>query len=189
MNSFADLEPSPYADSIYYADLFKINNRVWMITGCGKSTAAMIATNYEKTADLARDGVAIIRNNNILYGCWDIGSINKDQNKNKELHESHKIDYIAHCLTQKESEEVYSNTVSLFEIDNKHLSILLSDYEYPAFMASRLFSLQKYKWLIDPIRRFNRFIELTTGVTSIKFFIVPWMPNTEDRASLYLNYL
>ena len=75
-NPFSHLEMSKNADSIYYADLFKINNKICMITGFGKSQAARIAINKNNEADIARDAVAIIRENNILYGCYDPGGTN-----------------------------------------------------------------------------------------------------------------
>ena len=54
-NPFSHLEMSKNADSIYYADLFKINNKICMITGFGKSQAARIAINKNNEADIARD--------------------------------------------------------------------------------------------------------------------------------------
>lgn len=40
-------------DSIYYADLFKIKNKVCMITGAGKSEASRMAVDNNKDANLA----------------------------------------------------------------------------------------------------------------------------------------
>ena len=42
---------SQNADPIYYADLFKINNKIWMVTGAGKSKAASIASNNHNEED------------------------------------------------------------------------------------------------------------------------------------------
>lgn len=56
---FAHLQPSLFADSIYYADLFRFNKTIWMITECGKSKAAQLIIGSDKENDLRRDAVAI----------------------------------------------------------------------------------------------------------------------------------
>ena len=72
-------EKSEYADSIYYADLFRIDNKIWMIMGHGKSDAARLASNRIEEDDLARDSVAIKVKNNILFAKCDFGAVRKDK--------------------------------------------------------------------------------------------------------------
>jgi hypothetical protein len=74
---FDPLEASPNADSIYYADLFNIRDKIWMITGSGKSVAARLASDNKQEADIGRDSIAIIRDNKILYGYYDAGVMPK----------------------------------------------------------------------------------------------------------------
>jgi hypothetical protein len=64
---FSHLQPSLYADSIYYADLFRFKKTIWVIAGRGKSKAANLLID-NKEDDIGRDSVAIKLENNILYG-------------------------------------------------------------------------------------------------------------------------
>ena len=186
LNRLSHLEASQNADSIYYADLFKICGKVWMITGCGKSKAARIAINYDNDADIARDSVAMIRYDKVLYGYHDLGAVDKDLSKRESLH---KIDFIAHCLTEEQTANIYSNKPSIImKIDNKLLATLLYYSRYPAVFSRDFFNEEQYKWLINPERRFNRFIELTNDIISAQFLIIPWMTSIEEKASLYTTF-
>lgn len=55
VDPFGHPEASEHADSIYYADLFLINGRAWMITGTEKSAAGRLASNRDQANDKARD--------------------------------------------------------------------------------------------------------------------------------------
>jgi len=145
-------------DSIYYADLFKIKNKVWMITGAGKSKAARMAVDNNKEADLARDAVAIFRDNDILYGRYDPGAFNPTLG----IEPWSKLDFIAHCLTEEETQRFYPKASKNIEvINNKLLAAFLGEYIhiYPIFMVNKTetFSVEQYLWLQDPQRRINHF--------------------------------
>ena len=173
-------------DSIYYADLFKIKDQIWMITGAGKSKAARLASNYNKDADLARDAVAMLRDNNTLYGRWDAGAFNPT----KDIDPWYKLDFIAHCLTEEETQKFYSNKPAIIEeINNSLLATFLAGYIhiYPIFMARNLISIEKYMWLRDPQKRINRFLELTNKIIITRFMMVPWMNSIEEKALLYTS--
>ena len=119
---FAHLTASQHADSIYYADLFKINNKIWMIAGTGKSKAASIASDHNKEDSIARDSVAIIKKNNVLYGRYDPGAINPAHMNDK--HALYKIDFIAHCLNDIQSQNFYlDKPLEIIKIDNIYLNI------------------------------------------------------------------
>jgi hypothetical protein len=62
------MRASEHAESIYYADLFRINGKVWALTGTGKSDAGMAATAEKRDDDLARDSVAFVRDEAMLMG-------------------------------------------------------------------------------------------------------------------------
>lgn len=154
-----------------------------MITGDGKSDAAIIATQGEKIADIARDSVALIRDGNSLYGRYDPGAIPKTHNK---IFNRHKLDIIAYCLSKNSTEKLFNElNLCLHEIDDFVIAALLANKEYPAFMAPHFFNNEEYMQLIDCDRRYNKFMELTEGVTDILFVVVPWMPTVEDKANLY----
>lgn len=185
---FNSLEKSQNADSIYYEDLFEIKNRIWMITGAGKSKAASLAIDKNKqNTDIGRDSIAIVRDSKTLYGCWDPGAKNNEKN---EFYNLYKIDFVAHCLDEATSQSFYENSqLTIQETDNKVLAEFLADYMYiyPAFLAKHFFNEEEYNWLINPQRHFDRFLELTNNITSTKFLIVPWMSTIEEKAYLYTS--
>ncbi|WWW10908.1 hypothetical protein V7P26_07785 [Arcobacter cryaerophilus gv. pseudocryaerophilus] len=106
---------SEYADSIYYADLFRINNKIWMIMGYGKSEVARIASNNIEEDDISRDSTAIKAKDNILEARFDIGAINTelDEETRNELSKFHKVDYIAYCLSPEQTLEICNDQKKL----------------------------------------------------------------------------
>ena len=182
--AFAHLMASQNADSIYYADLFKINDKIWMITGTGKSKAASIASHHNRADSIARDSVAIIKNSNVLYGRYDPGAV--DPVHMHDYHALYKIDFIAHCLNDIQSQNFYlDKPLEIIKIDNRSLANFIMGHQYPAFMAKHFFSTDQYFWLISHSRRFDRFLELTNDIISTQFIVIPWMENIEKRALLY----
>jgi len=188
MNLLEARELSPNVESIYYADLFVVGGRVWMITGCGKSGAGRIASKKELAADLARDAVALVRDGNSLYGGYDPGALATKDGKPIDLHRLHKIDVIAYCLSADETATVYANRqIEIDKVDHTLVAALLSRMLYPAYVAQTLGSAEQLRWLQDPTRRHKRFLELTNAVDDVKFLVIPWMPSVEEKAELYVK--
>jgi hypothetical protein len=186
---FADFVVSDALDSIYYADLFEINGRNWMIQGFGKTEAARIASNKEKTAILAMDSVAIIRQGDSLFGRADFGAGNYDANS--DLYRMHKIDVIAYCLDETQTHKAFQlrgGVLEIVEVDHHILSALCATYPYPAALAAQFASAQELELLSNPARMMQRFLELTDGAVGSKFLLVPYMPNIDDKAALYRSY-
>jgi|LauGreDrversion4_2_1035121.scaffolds.fasta_scaffold752443_2 hypothetical protein len=100
------MEISEHADSIYYADLFRIDSKVFMLTGSGKSIAARIASHENPNDDLARDGVTIVNINGKINGRYDLGAMCK--NKPKDTYTFHELDFIAHSLTESQTKQIFS---------------------------------------------------------------------------------
>lgn len=186
---FAHLQPSLFADSIYYADLFRFNETIWMITGCGKSKAAQLIIGNNKDNDLGRDAVAIKSKNDTIFGRYDSGAISPNR---EDLHKFYKINYIAHCLTENQSKELKDSDVtklSITEVDNKLVARLLSVYPYPGFSVKHFFSEEECIRLWHPERRYNRFLEITDNCVNTKFILVPWANTLEEKAMLYQEFL
>ncbi len=121
MNSFdiQDFNLSPYVDSIYYADLFIINGKVWMITGFGKSAAALIAINKSNKNILGTDFCALIRRENKLCGRYDNGIMSKNPNNvQKELLIEHEINIIAHCCFLQLKNPHFCNLIFPIQVGN-----------------------------------------------------------------------
>ena len=187
---FAYLQPSLFADSIYYADLFRFNDAIWMITGCGKSKAAWIIIDKNDTNDLGRDAVAIKSKNDTIFGRYDSGAINPNQ---EDLNKFHQINYIAHCLTENQSNTLKNDSgvtkLSITEVDNQLVAKLLSSYQYPGFSIKYFFSEEECIRLWNPERRYNRFLEITHNCVNTKFVLVPWANSLEEKAILYKDFL
>lgn len=184
---------SPNAESIYYADLFRIKDKVWMITGSGKSRAARIASNNITENDIARDFVAITRDKNVLYGNYDaVYHYGTESSYTEKLcGTKYKIDFIAHCLNDIQSESFYTHkSLEIEKINNQSLASLIIDYPYPivAMFLPEGFNIEQYHWLTNSQRRFDRFLELTNDICQVQFVVIPWMRSIEEKASLYLSY-
>lgn len=190
MRADLGLQPSDLADSIYYADLFLINNLTWMIMGFGKSVAAYIASNKDGKSSVARDAVAITIKNGSLAGRYDPGGLNKD--KINTLHRFYKIDIIAYCLSERETTQFNRKnqaSLSIQATDNQMMGALSVQYPYPAYAAPLLFEPFENEALQNPSRREKRFIEITNQVRNVKYVLVPYMISVEEKAELYKNFV
>lgn len=177
---------SPYVENIFYADLFTINGKNWMVMGEGKSTAARAACNKDLACDLARDGVALTRDGNDLYAHCDLGAFGSSV----AAPVKHKVDAIAYCVDPEHSPKVFSKTGNVIvEVDNNMVAALASSWPYTGSAAMSLVSAERWNELENPIRRLRLMTSLTEGVTSTKFLLVPYMPTVEDKADLYRNYV
>lgn len=175
-------------ESIYYADLFLINNHNWMIQGYGKTTAARIASNKKSEAMYATDSVAIIRSGDTLFGRYDPGALST---KNPKLHELHKLDAIAYCLSEEETIKVFKprgGGREIIDVGPDILAAICATYPYPAYCAQHFFVEHELLYFADPLRMTKRFIELTQGVSGTKFLIIPHMPTIEEKAALYSSF-
>jgi hypothetical protein len=185
MSSFAHLTASPIEGSIYYADLFLIQEKGWLIGGYGKSHAGLKASHYARNCDVARDAAVLVRQGDALYGRCDAGAVHRNP---AQAEPPHKIDVIAYCLGSEETTKVFSRgALAFLECPAKLMGLLLSDDPMPIFFGSRFFSEQQSAAMRDPSRRVNAFLELTEGIRDLKFLIVPFMPTVEEKAALYTS--
>jgi hypothetical protein len=183
------LEESPTADSIYYADLFAINGRSWLIMGAGKSEAARIATDNAKDADIGRDCFALSRRGEELFARFDPGALVRNPETSSTLHKWHKVDIVAYCFSESETEKAFANrSIALLEADNELVGYFASVFPYPAYLAHHFVSGDKLEWLKNPARRLAQFKVLTSGVRNTIFVVVPFMPTVEQKAQLYCSF-
>jgi hypothetical protein len=185
---FNELIPSDTPESIYHADIFKINHNVWMIMGCGKTTAARLATGKVASLQLAEDAVAILRKNDSLFGRYDAGAHNPFH---PDLHKLFKLDAIAYCLDEKQSKILFDDNNLTREIVNAGadtLSTLCSIYSYPAYFAPQFFNVSELVYLADAHRMRRNFFEISSNITSTKFLIVPFMDEVQRKSELYIHY-
>ncbi|MBD3611823.1 MAG: hypothetical protein HUJ13_05335 [Hydrogenovibrio crunogenus] len=179
-----NLEKSYYADSIYYADLFRINNEIWMIMGYGKSDAARIASGKRSDDDIGRDCIAIRNNNGTLEGRYDPGAINP---KAKDgLSDFYKIDHIVYCLSPEQTDEVFdSQDKVILNCPLETMMHLCIIYPYSAYAAQAVFSHDELAYLNDPARRSNKFYEIVSSCNFRNLGIAPYMNTVEEKAELY----
>lgn len=179
-----NLVKSEYADSIYYADLFRINKEIWMVMGYGKSDAARIASGGEKADDIGRDCIAIRNNSGTLEGRYDPGAINPVVQSS--LFDFYKIDHVVYCLSPDETEEIYQHNDKVMR--NCPLEVMMRlcvSYPYPAYAAQAVFSPEELFFLADNERRSRRFQEVVASCNFGKLAVVPFMDEVEEKADLY----
>lgn len=180
---------SEYLDSIYYADMFNIHGKVWMIMGCGKSTAARIASNKEENADIARDGVAITEKNKQLFGRYDIGAIGAHADPASTLHAFHQIDFIAFCLNEQETEQIFGHGQrKLIATSAEKMAKLSVVYPYPASAAQFVCSPKEIETYAAPELRERKFKEIVSSTEFNNFLLVPYMASADEKAALYVEH-
>lgn len=180
---------SEYLDSIYYADLFSIHGKVWMIMGCGKSAAARIASNKEEDADIARDGVAITEKNKQLFGRYDIGASGAHADPTSTLHAFHEINFMAFCLNEQETEEVFGDRPrKLIATTAEAMAKLSVVNPYPASAAQLVCSPDEIKTYAAPELRERRFMEIVSATEFDTFLLVPFMATVDEKAVLYVEH-
>ncbi len=184
---FGHLIATDTPENIYYADLFCINDKNWMILGYGKSNAARIATNKIHALDMARDAVAIIRKDDELFARYDPGALSETDS---ELNALYKLDAIAYCLNEEQTIKAFDSVDDDREIADagvEVLAALCATYMYPAYLAPHFFSQAEFKYFSSAKRMRERFVELTKNTKGTAFLLVPHMPKVEEKAALYTN--
>lgn len=186
---FANHIPTSTPENIYYADLFEINGRTWMIQGFGKTEAARIATNKNDKCMIGLDSVAIVQNGNTLEARLDQGGAASYSSGPCALH---KLDVIAYCLSPEQTEKAYKprdGKLEIVEVDNKVLASLCSTYPYPGALVPNFFTSSEVEYFHNKWRMTQRFLELTTGTVGTRFLLVPYMPLVQDKAELYRGFV
>lgn len=186
---FGHFVRSDTPENIYYADLFRINDRNWMIQGFGKTQAARIASGKKKDAMYATDSVALIREGDTLWGRYDLGAASS---YDLELNKLHKLDIIAYCLDESQTIKAFAPRDGIREIVDvgvEILSALCATYPYPASLAYHFFTQHEVAHFTNPMRMTKRFIELTKGAAGTRFLLVPYMPVLVDKAALYSSFV
>lgn len=182
---FAKLRASDHAESIYYADLFRINGKVWALTGTGKSDAGMAATDRKRDDDLARDSVAFLPENEMLMGRNDPGAINPER---LDLHAWHPLVAVVYCLSEEETNKAFANRpLELVDVDPKTLGLLLSKSVYPASLVPHFFDDDEQAYLYNDERRLLQWFKLTASASSVRWLLAPWMPTAADKGALYAS--
>jgi hypothetical protein len=180
------MRASEHAESIYYADLFRINGKVWALTGTGKSDAGMAATAKKRNDDLARDSVAFVRDEAMLMGRYDPGALNPELMES--LHALHPLVAVVYCLSEVETAKTFANRpLELVEVDPATVGLLLSKSVYPAPLVQHFFDDRELDCLYNDERRLLHWMKLTAGVPGVRWLLAPWMPSAADKGALYAS--
>lgn len=183
---FAQMRASEHAESIYYADLFRINGQVWALTGTGKSDAGKAATGNKRNDDLARDSVAFVREGAMLMGRYDLGAINSVLLNDPD--ELHPLVAVVYCLSEAETAKAFANRpLELIDVDPETVGFLLTKSVYPASMVEYFFDDIEQAYLYNEERRWRHWLKLTVGTSGVRWLLAPWMPSAADKGALYAS--
>lgn len=183
---FSRMRASEHAESIYYADLFRINGKVWALTGTGKSDAGRAATANNCDDDLARDSVAFVRNESMLMGCYDPGAFNPEMVDDCRV--LHPLVAVVYCLSEAETAKAFANRpLELVDADPETVGLMLSKSVYPAPLVQHFFDENEQAHLYDPERRLLHWLKLTAGTSGVRWLLAPWMPTASDKGALYAS--
>ena len=178
---------SEHAESIYYADLFRINGKVWALTGTGKSDAGRAATLSKQEDDLARDSVAFIRDGTTLMGRYDPGAINPALLNS--LHTMHPLATVVYCLSEQETAKAFANRpLELVQVDTETGGLLLSASVYHAPLFEHFFDDNESAYIYNSERRLRHWLQLTAGATNTRWLLAPWMPSASAKGALYASF-
>ena len=163
---------------------FRINGKVWALTGAGKSEAGRAATSMRREDDLARDSVAFIRQGKMLLGRYDPGALN--QTLLDSHHALHPLAAVVCCLSEEETAEFYGgHALGLVDIDAETVGYPLVLRPYPAPLAQHFFDKSALAYLYDHSRRLRQWHKITAGVTGTRWLLAPWMPTADGKGALY----
>lgn len=183
---FAQMRASEHAESIYYADLFRINGKVWALTGTGKSEAGRAATAKKRDDDLARDSVAFVRDGATLMGRYDPGAINPEMLDG--LHALHPLVAVVYCLSEAETAKAFANRpLELVDVDAETVGLMLSKSVYPPPMVQHFFDDNEVALLYNDERRLRHWLKLMAGTSGVRWLLAPWMPSAADKGALYAS--
>lgn len=154
---------------IYYADLFKINNKGCLIMGYGKSKTCRWYTG-EDTEEIGSDSVRFERRDNELIGMFDptMGLVDNDNLNFNAL----KVEYLLRMLNESETKKykiVEPKVITMEEYIEKCTFNI-------CFGCS------------DSMERLNEFIGLVKGL-EVKYLLVPWCDTMEEKGKKIKNVI
>ena len=183
---FAAMRASEHAESIYYADLFRNNGKVWALTGTGKSDAGRAATARKREDDIGRDSNAYVRDGVMLKGRYDPGAINPGLLES--LHTFHPVVAVVYCLSEQETAKAFANRpLELIDVDSGTLGLMLSKSLYPPPMVQHFFDDKELAFLYDDARRLRTWLQMTSGCQNVRWLLSPWMPSADEKGALYAS--
>lgn len=154
---------------IYYADLFKINQKGCLVMGFGKSRTCRHYTG-ENTEEICSDSIRLEVNNHKLFGYADAGMgylpFNKDKAKNTE------IKYLIRMLDKKETVEFQCEAIQTID---KDYFILLSTSNIICGVADEKERMQEFSSLINDV--------------DLICIIVPWCSTMDEKGNLIRNFI
>ncbi|WP_431823546.1 hypothetical protein [Burkholderia sp. F1] len=177
---------SPYVGSLYYADLFRISGKIWMIMGEGKTAAARIASKEVGSDELALDGVALAIQGGQLVGRFDLGG--GEASADHTDSPFFLIDRIAYCLDERQTSEAPRSVsrTELHAVSANQMAYMAATKPFPGWGAKRAgMSEADYRKYEDRDRREAKFFELVTQANFRDFVFVPYMKTVADKAALY----
>lgn len=175
---------SPHADTIYYADLFRIDGKIWMIMGTGKSDAARIASGNVNENDLGRDSIAVTLQDGLLVGRHDLGV--QGAFADPSQHPLFAIDVMAYCLDAEATGSLPDRQDELVKVDMGLMAKLSVLGHYPASALEHACSTEvEFEDHASPANRARRLLALMTAARFENVFLVPFMSTVEEKAALY----
>ncbi|MEW9900864.1 hypothetical protein ABWL39_19775 [Chitinivorax sp. PXF-14] len=177
----AHLVLSEHADTIYYADLFRIEGQVWALTGVGKSDAGRAASGDDRENDLARDAVAFRRVGALLQARYDLGAVDPT-----DPDPWHPVAAVVYCLGEHDTRARYGAAArALLAVDALTVGAQLVHQPYPGSLARYFVVPEVMASLYDAKQRLQRWRELTDGAVGTQWWLAPWMATAEAKGALY----
>lgn len=175
---------SPRLDRIYYADLFRINDKICVILGHGKSVAARLAAGKEQENDLARDSVALDEIGGILHAGYDLGGYGAHADPNSTLHMMHPVSKVIYCLSPEQTREIQGDN-SLVKCTPTQMAQLAVTYPYPAAIAPHVCTPAELAVFSSPISRAQTLAKLLSSTNFSDTYLMPFTAAVEIKAQIY----
>ncbi|NYF22190.1 hypothetical protein HDC36_003666 [Xanthomonas sp. JAI131] len=175
---------SPRIDRIYYADIFRINTKICVILGHGKSTAARIAANQEGENDLARDSVAIDEVGGVLEAGYDLGGYGAYADPSSTLHAMHPVSKMIYCLSPEQTNEIQARN-TLVKCSPSHMAQLAVTYPYPATVAQYVCTPTEMEMYSSASGRAQILEHLFLQTRFSDTYLMPFTSSVEEKAAIY----
>jgi len=179
---------SPRVMSIFYSDMFKINNRGCLFMGHGKSDCARIASNNSSMNEIGQDTICLSRVGNELFGHLEMSHVPPTFKPNPK-----KIEVFVRCLSEEETQKTF-NKDSLGILFANENSFFQACHFNITFTVDPLHTISqslgsRYGEYADYEQRGIRFKKLISDLPDVEYLVLPWMPTVVEKATLLKTYV
>lgn len=185
MESDLELNLSPRVMNIFYSDMFIVNGKGCLIMGHGKSHCGRLASNHN---EVGQDHICLSRDNEHLYGHFEMTHMPPSFSPKPQ-----KIVTLVRCLSKVETENMFGDNEREVMFANQNNFFQSCKFNI-CFTVDPLGMLQRelgerYLEYSNDDHRGNRFFNLISNNENLKYVVLPWMNDINEKAKMLKAYV